>query len=487
MYLGLDLGTSGLRAVLMAENGAVKAVAEQSYGVAHPHAGWSEQAPADWLSACAAAVADLRKQAPDSWGQLRGIGLSGQMHGAVLLDAEGAVLRPCILWNDTRSATEAAALDSDPDFRAISGNIVFPGFTAPKLMWVAKHEPDIFTSVAKVLLPKDYLRYWLTSTLAMDMSDAAGTSWLDVGARAWSPTLLAKSGMRPDQMPELIEGSEKSGNLSAIRLLDWGLTGPVVVAGGGGDNAAAACGTGCVSEGQGFVSLGTSGVLLAARDSYAATPETAVHTFCHALPNRWYQMGVILSATDALNWLSRTCGQSPEALSNLTGEALTAPSNTLFLPYLSGERTPHNDATIRGAFIGLDVSTDQAELTRALMQGVAFALRDSLEALRATGAKLERLLAIGGGAQSDYWLKVLATVLNLPLDLPKAGELGAALGAARLGLLADTGADPESIITPPEIARTIMPDNAQTAAYEVAYQRYRALYPALKPFSGASS
>jgi len=355
-------------------------------------------------------------------------------------------------------------------------------------MWVAKHEPDIFAKVAKVLLPKDYLRYWLTGEMAMDMSDAAGTSWLDVGARAWSSdTLLSKSGMRPEQMPALVEGSEKAGDLSTKRLLDWGLTGPVVVAGGGGDNAAAACGTGCVSEGQGFVSLGTSGVLLAARGSYAPAPETAVHTFCHALPNRWYQMGVILSATDALNWLSRTCGQSPEALSKLTGDTLSAPSATMFLPYLSGERTPHNDATVRGAFIGLDVSTDQAELTRALMQGVAFALRDSLEALRATGAKLERLLAIGGGAQSDYWLKVLATVLNLPLDLPKAGELGAALGAARLGLIATTGADPESIITPPEIARTIMPDSAQTAAYETAYQRYRALYPALKPFSGAPS
>jgi len=485
MYLGLDLGTSGLRAVLMAANGAVCAVAERGYDVAHPHAGWSEQDPANWLQACAATVADLRAEAGGSWAALKGIGLSGQMHGAVLLDAGGAVLRPCILWNDTRSATGAAALDSDPDFRALSGNIVFPGFTAPKLAWVAKHEPDIFAKVNKVLLPKDYLRFWLTGEMAMDMSDAAGTSWLDVGKRAWSETLLAKSGMRADQMPPLLEGRAQAGKLSAARLAEWGLSGPITVAAGGADNAAAACGTGCVSEGQGFVSLGTSGVLLAARNAYAPAPETAVHTFCHALPNRWYQMGVILSATDALNWLSRTCGQTPEALSALTGAALTAPSSVTFLPYLSGERTPHNDAAMRGAFIGLDIATDQAELTRACMQGVAFALRDSLEALRATGANLERLLAIGGGTQSEYWLKVLATVLNLPLDIPQAGELGAALGAARLGLLADTGAAPEAIITPPEIARTIMPDSTLTAAYETAYQRYRALYPALKPFSGA--
>ena len=487
MYLGFDLGTSGLRAVLMAADGRVAAVAEQTYGVDHPHAGWSEQAPADWLLACDAVVAKLRKQAGERWRALRGIGLSGHMHGAVLLGADGAVLRPCILWNDTRSADEATALDDDDDFRKFSGNIVFPGFTAPKLAWVAKHEPDVFSKTAKVLLPKDYFRFWLTGDMAMDMSDAAGTSWLDVGARAWSPRLLSKSGMRADQMPTLVEGSDKAGVLCGERLNEWGLNGPVTVAGGGGDNAVAACGTGCISEGQGFVSLGTSGVLLAARNAYTPAPETALHTFCHALPNRWYQMGVILSATDALNWLSRTCGQSPEALSALTGHALTPPSATLFLPYLSGERTPHNDAAMRGAFVGLDIATDQAELTRALMQGVAFALRDSFEALLSTGAKLDRLLAIGGGAQSDYWLKVLATVLNRPLDLPKAGELGAALGAARLGLIADTGAAPESVITPPEIARTIVPEPAQIAAYEAAYRRYRALYPALKPFASATA
>ncbi len=486
MYLGLDLGTSGLRAILMrAEDGAVLAASERGYGVARPHPGWSEQNPADWLAACAAAVAALRAQVPGAFAALRGVGLSGQMHGAVLLDSAGKVLRPCLLWNDTRAAKQAATLDADPDFRAITGNIVFPGFTAPKLDWVRILEPEIFSQVAKVLLPKDYLRYWLTGEMLGEPSDAAGTSWFDTGARDWSDTLLEKCRLTRGQMPALVEGSAVSGRLLAARRAEWGLKGPVIVAGGGGDNAAAACGVGCVSEGQGFVSLGTSGVLLAARNRYAPAPGTAVHTFCHALPNRWYQMGVILSATDALNWLSRTCGQSPGALSALTGAALTAPSNVTFVPYLSGERTPHNDATIRAAFIGLDITTDQAELTRALMQGVAFALRDSLGALGATGAKLARLLAIGGGARSEYWLKVLATVLTLPLDLPKAGELGAALGAARLGVLADTGAPPETIITAPEIARSILPDPALTAAYDAAYQRYRALYPALKPFAGA--
>ncbi len=483
MYLGIDLGTSGIRAILMAQDGRVVAVAEQGYDVAHPHPGWSEQDPADWLAACEASLGALRREAPEAWAQLRGIGLSGQMHGAVVLDKAGQVLRPCILWNDTRASDEAARLDGDADFRAISGNIVFPGFTAPKLAWLARHEPDIFAKIDKVLLPKDYLRYWLTGEMAMDLSDAAGTSWLDVGARAWSDILLEKSGMRRAQMPPLLEGSAPAGALRADLAAQWGLGRPVMVAAGGGDNAAAACGTGCLSEGQGFVSLGTSGVLLAARDAYAPAPQTAVHTFCHALAGRWYQMGVILSATDALNWLARSLGQSAEALSALTGAALTPPSPVSFLPYLSGERTPHNDARIRGAFIGLDVSCGPAELTRAVMQGVAFALRDSLEALRETGAEPAALLAIGGGARSQYWLKVLATVLDLPLEIPEAGELGAALGAARLGQLAESGAAPETILTRPAIAGVIEPDPKLRAAYGAAYARYRALYPALEPFS----
>lgn len=484
MYLGLDLGTSGLRAILMSADGEIVGSSNQEYAVSHPQAGYSEQNPADWVLACKRAMTDLRGQAPEAITALKSVGISGQMHGAVLLDKAGEVLRPCILWNDTRAAKQAAALDNNPDFRAISGNIVFPGFTAPKLVWCAEHEPEIFERVATVLLPKDYLRYWLTGALVSDMSDAAGTSWLDVGARAWSKALLSKSGMRIEQMPELVEGSAVSGQVKESLLAAWGVDGPVTVAGGGGDNAVAACGTGCLESGSGFVSLGTSGVLLAARDSFASDPESAVHTFCHAVPGRWYQMGVILAATDGLNWLAGNLGRSAEDLSSLTGDALEAPSKVVFLPYLSGERTPHNDSNIRGALIGLEITTDHAELTRAVMQGVAFALRDSLEALRATGAKLDRLLAIGGGAQSQYWLKVLATVLNMPLDIPKAGEMGAALGAARLAMLADTGADPETVITAPEIIRTIQPAPELIAVYDTAWQRYKALYPALKKIAG---
>ncbi|RME17472.1 MAG: xylulokinase, partial [Alphaproteobacteria bacterium] len=371
-------------------------------------------------------------------------------------------------------------LDADPDFRAITGNIVFPGFTAPKLVWLRTHEPEIFARVAKVLLPKDYLRLWLTGEHVSDMSDSAGTAWLDTGRRAWSDVLLERTGMTRAQMPRLVEGSEASGALRPALARRWGIRGPVVLAGGGGDNAAAACGVGCFSEGDGFVSLGTSGVLLAAKDGFAPSPETAVHTFCHAIPGAWYQMGVILSATDSLNWLARQTGREPAALSALLGESISGPGAIRFLPYLSGERTPHNDAEIRGAFVGLSIGDGHRELTQAVMEGVAFALKDNLEALKATGTRLERLLAIGGGSKSPFWVELVATLLGLPIELPEKGAFGAALGAARLAIVADTGAAPSDVMQRPAVARVIEPRADLAHAYDDAYAQYRALYPALK-------
>lgn len=480
MYLGLDLGTSGLRALLVSHDGTVVGSSEAHYTVSHPQAGWSEQDPAEWISACEKVIADLQRTESKAFSQLQGIAISGHMHGATLLGADDTVLRPCILWNDTRSHKQAAILDAMPDMRSISGNIVFPGFTAPKLMWLLEHEPETFRKVAKVLLPKDYLVFWLTGEHVSEMSDAAGTAWLDVQARRWSETSLKASGMSPQQMPHLVEGSEIAGKLRPALMQAWGLTDPVVVAGGGGDNAAAACGVGALREGDGFVSLGTSGVLLAARDRFAPQPETAVHTFCHAVPNRWYQMGVILAATDSLNWLARQLGQDAVTLSDALGPTIAAPGSVQFLPYLSGERTPHNDSKTRGAFLKLDVSDGPKDLTRAVMEGVAFALRDSFEALKTTGAHLDRALIIGGGSGSDYWVELCATVLNIPLDLPAQGEFGAAMGAARLAQCAATGANPEDIMTKPEIARSIAPRSDLTDAYETAYQSWRAAYPALR-------
>ncbi|TAA64809.1 xylulokinase [Shinella sp. JR1-6] len=481
MYLGIDLGTSSVKAMLIdAEQTVVGSASSKEVKTARPQAGWSEQDPADWIRATEEAIAGLRAAHPAAFAVVRGIGLSGHMHGATLLDAEDKVLRPCIMWNDTRSHREAVALDADPRFRRITGNIVFPGFTAPKLAWVKNNEPDVFAKIRWVLLPKDFLRVWLTSEHMSEMSDSAGTSWLDTGGRKWSGELLAATGLEERHMPALVEGTDVAGILRPELAARWGLDTGVVVAGGAGDNAASACGMGTVREGAAFVSLGTSGVLFAANASYLPNPESAVHAFCHALRGTWHQMGVILSATDALNWHSRVTSASAADLTEELGDMLKAPSGVTFLPYLSGERTPHNDAAIRGAFLGLGHESGRAVLTQAVLEGVSFAIRDSLEALKSAGTALTRVTAIGGGSRSRYWLKSIATALNLPVDLPADGDFGAAFGAARLGLIAATGADPVAVCSAPATAETIEPEAALTAAYEDAYQRYRRLYPAVR-------
>jgi len=474
MFIGLDLGTSGLKGILMNDRQEVLAEASAPLTVSRPFEGWSEQEPSHWI---AAAEQVLDRLAAHGLGAVSGIGLSGHMHGATLLDSADNVLRPCILWNDTRSFAEAAALDADPRFRSISGNIVFPGFTAPKLDWVRAHEPSVWAKVAKVLLPKDYLRLWLIGDHVAEMSDAAGTSWLDTGARDWSDDLLAATGLSREQMPRLVEGSAVSGTLRDVLAQRWGM-GRVVVAGGGGDNAASGVGVGVVRAGEAFVSLGTSGVLFAANDGYQPDPATAVHTFCHALPGSWHQMGVILAATDALNWYGRFVGQDAAALTADLG-ALQASGKTLFLPYLGGERTPLNDAAIRGSFMGLEHATDTAAGTRAVLEGVTFAIRDCRDALAATGTKIERLLAVGGGSRSDYWLRAIATALNVPVDLPVAGDFGGAFGAARLGMMAATGAGAE-LATRPKIARSVDPDAGLVDDFSAGAERFRAAQTALR-------
>jgi xylulokinase len=480
MYLGIDLGTSGVKAVVIDAAQRVVASAGAPLAVMRQRPGWSEQAPADWIGATEHCLEALRASNPAELAAVRGVGLSGQMHGATLLGAADEVLRPAILWNDTRSQAEAAALDADPRFRAKTGNIVFPGFTAPKLVWVSRNEASIFRQVRRVLLPKDFLRLWLTGEAVSEMSDASGTAWLDVALRRWSEDLLAAGGMELRQMPRLVEGTAPSGTLRGALSARYGMRGDVVVAGGAGDNAASACGMGAIGAGSAFVSLGTSGVLFAANDAFRPNPGSAVHAFCHALPDAWHQMGVILSATDSLNWLAGVSGVEAAALVAEAGEDLASPGEVLFLPYLSGERTPHNDAGARGCFAGLSHVSDRRALTRAVLEGVAFAFRDCLDALKEAGTRLTSVTAVGGGSRSPYWLHSLATALGLPVEVPADGDFGAAFGAARLGLIAAEGADPRAICTPPAIARTIDPDAGLAAAYEDAFRRYKALYPALR-------
>ncbi|MCB1449923.1 MAG: xylulokinase [Nitratireductor sp.] len=480
MYLGLDLGTSALKGMLIDAGQNVIATAGAPLTVSRPNDGWSEQDPAHWAIACETVLDALKASHPVELSAVKGIGLSGHMHGATLIDRADRVIRPCILWNDTRAHREAKELDDNPLFRQITGNIVFPGFTAPKLVWVERNEPDNFARVAKVLLPKDYLRLWLTGEHMSEMSDSAGTAWLDTGARSWSPELLDVTNMRRDQMPELVEGSQVGGTMHPALAARWGMGSNIVVAGGAGDNAASAIGMGTIAAGSAFVSLGTSGVLFAANDAYLPNAASAVHTFCHALPETWHQMGVILSATDSLNWLAGVAGVDAGALTGELGDTLLAPGNPTFLPYISGERTPHNDAAIRGAFSGLGHDSDRPALTRAVLEGVCFAFRDCLEALRIAGTEISRVTAIGGGSRSDYWLKAMATTLGLPVDVPRSGDFGAAFGAARLGLIAAENADPSDVCIAPATARTFEPEQSLSGAFDAAYQRYVKLYPAIK-------
>jgi len=476
-YLGIDIGTSGVKAILMDEKGRLLGEATSGLDVFRPQPGWSEQRAEDWWTALLAAVDRLAADHPAEMSALRGLGLSGQMHGATLLDKDDKVLRPAILWNDGRAFAECAEMEAaEPRLREIAGNIAMPGFTAPKLLWVRKHEPEIFARTAKVLLPKDYVRFLLTGEFVSEMSDASGTLWLDVGKRDWSDALLRATGLERSHMPSLVEGSAPSGDLKAELIKRWGIAGPVVVAGGGGDNAASACGIGAIRPGEGFVSLGTSGVLFVSNDRFRPNTAGAVHAFCHAIPDTWHQMGVILSATDSLNWLSKLTGQDAARLAGEAEARFTGPGEEIFLPYLSGERTPHNNANARGAFVGLSHLSDPARLAQAVMEGVTFAFRDCQRVLSDAGTSIDYLLAVGGGSRSNLWLRMLATNLNMPIALPHDGDYGGAFGAARLGLCAAEGADPATVMTRPAIKSVVEPEAGLAEAYTNQYGRYRALY-----------
>jgi xylulokinase len=481
MYLGIDLGTSELKTLLLDPERGVIAQTGRKLSVSRPQPLWSEQNTDDWVVALFAALDQLAATAPKALRAVRAIGLSGQMHGAVLLDAADAALRPAILWNDGRSHEDCAALErAVPDLQRISGNLVMPGFTAPKLLWVRRREPEVFERIRRVLLPKDYLRLVLSGETATDCSDASGTAWFDVARRAWSETLLAACGLDLDSVPRAVEGNEQTGTLRRELAARWGMREDVIVAAGGGDNAASAVGIGAVSPGDGFVSLGTSGVIFVVSNAFHPNPANAVHAFCHALPERWHQMSVMLAAASCLDWLSTITGSAigtdliPAAERLSDAERETAP---LFLPYLSGERTPHNDPSARAALLGLVHGHGAAELAYAVMEGVGFGLRDGLTALQATGPAIGELMLVGGGARSPFWCQLLADQFSVPLTLAEGGATGAALGAARLAWLADGGTIVEVCSKPLTLCR-FEPDATRQASLEVRYARFRSAYAA---------
>ncbi len=476
MFLGLDFGTSGVKALLVDGGERIIGSATAPLAVSRPAPGHSEQDPAAWWEAMRQVVGALQQAHPAELAATQGIGLSGQMHGAVLLDEAGAVLRPAILWNDVRAAAECAELEAAmPTLRQVTGNIAMPGFTAPKLLWVRRHEPEVFARTRTVLLPKAYIRYRLTGERIEDMSDASGTLWLDVGARDWSDAALTATGLSRAAMPRLVEGNAPAGQLRPELAAEWGMTGPVLLAGGAGDNAAGAMGLAAIRPGDAFVSLGTSGVLFATTDRYRPYPQGAVHAFCHAIPNTWHQMGVTLSAAASLAWWAGVAGASEAALIAELGMP-TAPSPALFLPYLGGERTPYNDGTLRAGFLGLSHDTGRAAMTQAVLEGVAFSLRDCLDALAASGTQVAAADVIGGGSRSRAWTVILASVLGVPMRPLAAGEHGGALGAARLARMAVTGEPPEAVCTPPAREETVEPRADLAAAYAERLAQYRAAY-----------
>jgi xylulokinase len=484
MHLGLDLGTSGVKSVLLDAEGAVVGQATAPLPLSHPHPLWSEQNPSDWWHATRETVALLRQQ--HDMTRVRAVGLSGQMHGAVLLDAADRVLRAAILWNDGRAHAECSELETaEPRSRAITGNLAMPGFTAPKLLWIRRHEPEVFAQVHRVLLPKDWLRLRMTGEAVTDMSDAAGTLWLDVGRRRWSPAMLATTDLAETQMPRLAEGTEIAGHLRPDIAAEWGLPAGIPVAAGASDNAAGAVGIGCTSPGRAFVSLGTSGVIFVAEAAFLPDPERAVHAFCHCFPHLWHRMSVTLSAAASLSWWARIAGEDEAGLlAELQGAGVASTSGAVFMPYLSGERTPHNDAAASGAFIGLRAEHGRADMTRAVLEGVAFALADGLSALEARGGHIDALTAIGGGARSALWLRILASVLDRPLRTVSGGEVGPALGAARLARIASGDGDVADTYLSPPSAAEFTPDAALAAQLESRRMVFRQAYPALKSHVG---
>jgi len=484
MFLGIDLGTSELKLLLLDEQQHIVATTGVALTVQRPQPLWSEQDPAAWWAALDEGMAKLGNSHAGALARVRGIGLSGQMHGAVTLDEADRVLRPAILWNDGRSGPQCAEMMAAcPGLPAITGNLAMPGFTAPKLAWMRQHEAELFAQVAKVLLPKDWLRLQLTGAYVSEMSDAAGTLWLDVARRRWSAEALALTGLTEAHMPRLVEGSEASATLKPELSERWGLRAGIPVAGGGGDNAASAVGMGVVRPGDGFLSLGTSGVIFLCNPAFSPNPARAVHAFCHALPGTWHQMSVMLSAASALRWVTLLLGM-PGGEADLIAKAAALTDTQrrqapIFLPYLSGERTPHNNANAQGVFFGLTHEHGAAEMGYAVLEGVGFGLLDGWRALQAGGGTAESLWLVGGGARSDWWARLLASLLNVRLVTAIGSEAGGALGAARLAWLACGGAVDEVCRTP-EIARVAEPDAALAAELQLRFERFQRLYGALR-------
>jgi len=482
--LGIDLGTSGCKTVVVDREGVILAAATAEYPLSTPQPLWSEQDPAHWWRGLVESVRAALTKAPGVI--IEGIGIGGQMHGATLLDAAGEVVRPAILWNDGRCQAECELLHQKvPRLIKETGNRALVGFTAPKLLWVQRHEPKLWKRVRTVLLPKDYLRFRLTGDKVAEMSDGAGMLLMDVAKRRWSKAMLAACRIDESFLGRLIEGSEIGGTVTAAAAAELGIPAGVPVVGGAGDQAAGAVGAGCVTPGMTTIALGTSGVVFTTTKGYSPEKQGRLHTFCHALPGLWHQMGVMLSAAGSLQWYRDTMAPGVD-FAELCAEAGGAPlgaEGLTFLPYLTGERTPHCDPQARGAFVGLVRLHQRKHLTRAVLEGICLGLSDSLRLIRAAGTTVKEATVTGGGTRSDVWMQILADVCDARIVLRAGADAGPALGGARLALVGACGVSVKKACAPGPIERTFTPDKKAVKAYAALGERFRALYPALAPFS----
>ena len=480
MYLGIDLGTSAVKVCVMREDGTVVTTTSRPIDIQHPFEGASEQDCTRWWSATCEAVQSLP---PKLRQDIRAIGLSGQMHGAVLLDKDGQAIRPAILWNDARAADECAEIIAkEPEAGDISGVMPMPGFSAPKLLWLSRHEPRTYDRIAYVLLPKDYLGLRLHGGFVTDPSDAAGTSWFDERTRRWSERLCQVSATEIAWLPEVRDGTEMAGELLPGPAEELGLREGIPIATGAGDVAAGAVGIGAVSAGDGFISLGTSGQLFVTTPDYRPNPAGRIHAYAHTIPGHWFQMAAMLNGARPLAWLANLLNRPIE---RLLDEAESARPGPLFLPYLTGERTPHGDTEIRAGFSDLGETTSQGSLMRAVVEGIAFSFADAMDALSEAGTAPEALLAIGGGTKSDFLMQFIADVTSCRLGRSEGAGIGPALGAARLACVASGGASPSDVMTRPEVRDWFEPRAAQNDNLRARRAGYRALYPALSSVRAA--
>ncbi|MCZ8097927.1 MAG: xylulokinase [Burkholderiales bacterium] len=481
LCIGIDVGTSAVKVVVADEAEAILAEREAPLSISRPGPNASEQNPEDWWTAVAGVLDALAAESPRLMSGVRAIGLSGQMHGAVLLGPDLVPLRPAMLWNDGRAAPQARMLrERVPELARVVGVPAMPGFTGPKIPWLAEHEPGLVERVRVVMLPKDFVRLRLTGEVATDMSDAAGTWWLDEARRAWSPEAAEATGLPFAALPPLFESPEPAGALRGELAARWGMPPGVVVAAGAGDAAAGAVGIGAMGDGATFLSLGTSAQLFVSTAGYRPAPEQAVHAFCHAAPGLWFQMGAMLNGASCLAFVAGLVGAPIETLLDEVEALGSGPSELVFLPYLSGERTPHDDADARGVFLGMTPATTRAGLVRAVLEGVAFSFADARDALASGGTRLADAAVIGGGARSTLWMQILADVLGIRLRRYRGGAKGPAFGAARLARMAFTGLPASVIAVPPAVLDEFEPDPSMADGYAAALLRYRLTYRALR-------